>query len=744
MKKVIQLLFTAVLLLTGCSLKAQVFKPDAQLLRTIGTNFRTGAEQYKVMMKLLPEHKFPKTYNPGTGKIVTSDSDWWCSGFYPGTLLELYAQTKDPALLEEADRMLGILAKEQYNKSTHDLGFMMYCSFGTALKVDPKPEYKKILINSAQSLASRFDPKVGCIRSWDSKKNDFLVIIDNMMNLELLFWATHETGDSSYYKIAVTHANTTMKNHFRKDYSSYHVLNYNPETGAVQKKQTAQGYADESAWARGQAWGLYGYTVMYRETGDPKYLEQANHIAAFILHHPNLPKDKVPYWDFNAPDIPHALRDASAGAVMSSALLELARYTKNGQEYDLAAEQMLRSLSAAPYQSLPGTNAGFLLQHSVGHLPQHSEVDVPLTYADYYYVEAMRRYQTRNAFKPGQIWPDNNGVHINAHGGGITFDKGTYYWFGEHKIAGTGGNTAQVGVHCYSSKDLTSWKDEGIALSVSQDAKSDIAKGCILERPKVVYNKTSNKYVMWFHLELPGKGYSAARAGVAISDRITGPYIFKKSYRPNPGRQPFYPPGTVVREKLEATHPRSKTDTFFVRDLPGGQMARDMTVFVDDDGKAYHVFSSEENFTLQLAELTPDYTAHTGKFTRIYAGHQTEAPALFKRNGIYYLIGSGCTGWAPNAARWFSATSIWGPWTYHGNPCVGEGAELTFGGQSTYVLPVQGKKDAYIFIADKWTPKNAIDGRYFWLPVSFDGEDIRISWRNEWDLSLFDQMKQNQ
>ncbi|WP_217631511.1 glycoside hydrolase family 88 protein [Pedobacter hartonius] len=389
------------MLLFSLSVNAQGFKPNARLLKTIRTNFSAADAQYKLMMKSLDEGRFPKTFDLKSGKLVTSDSGWWCSGFYPGTLLEIYAQTKDPALLTEANRMLGLLAKEQYNTSTHDLGFMMYCSFGTALKLDPNPEYKEILINSAKSLSTRFDPKVGCIKSWDSKKKEFLVIIDNMMNLELLFWATRVTGDSSYYKIAVTHANTTLKNHFRPDYSSYHVINYNPETGQVQKKQTAQGYADESAWARGQAWGLYGYTVMYRETHDKKYLDQANHIASFILNHPRMPKDKVPYWDFDAPNIPDALRDASAAAVMSSALFELSHDAgpKEANLYFKTAEKMLQSLSGAPYQSLPGTNGGFLLQHSVGHLPQKSEVDVPLTYADYYYVEAMKRYETINSFK---------------------------------------------------------------------------------------------------------------------------------------------------------------------------------------------------------------------------------------------------------------------------------------------------------------------------------------------------------
>jgi hypothetical protein len=288
-----------------------------------------------------------------------------------------------------------VLAKEQYNTTTHDLGFMMYCSFGNAEKFEPKPEYKQILINSAKSLCSRFDPKIGCIKSWDSNKPEYLVIIDNMMNLELLFWATRATGDSSFYKIAVTHANTTMKNHFRANYSSYHVINYNPQTGEVQQKRTAQGFSDESAWARGQAWGLYGYTVMYRETRDKKYLDQANHIANFILTNPNLPKDKIPYWDYNAPNIPNALRDASAAAVMASAFLELCRYTdkKDGQHYFTTAETIIRNLSAAPYKAAPGTNGGFILQHSVGHFPAGTEVDVPLTYADYYFIEALNRYK---------------------------------------------------------------------------------------------------------------------------------------------------------------------------------------------------------------------------------------------------------------------------------------------------------------------------------------------------------------
>ncbi|AXY77894.1 glucuronyl hydrolase [Paraflavitalea soli] len=386
------------LVITGLSCstsKKAGISTDKALAQSFDKEFVDAGAQYKILAKDLPADKFPKTYFPTTGKHEYSNSGWWCSGFYPGTLFYLYEQTKDIALYNEAVRILEPLKKEQYNKGTHDLGFMMFCSFGNAERIQSKPEYKEILINSAKSLITRFDPKVGCIRSWDSKKAEFIVIIDNMMNLELLFWATQVTGDSIYYKIAVTHANTTIKNHFRPDYSSYHVINYNPETGTVQQKRTAQGAADESAWARGQAWGLYGYTVMYRATKDKQYLDQANHIAHFILTHPNLPADKVPYWDFNAPGIPNALRDASAASIMASAFLELQQYVDDAKakEYVSAAETMLRSLSSPAYKAAPGTNGGFIIEHGVGHLPAKSEVDVPLTYGDYYYVEAMKRYK---------------------------------------------------------------------------------------------------------------------------------------------------------------------------------------------------------------------------------------------------------------------------------------------------------------------------------------------------------------
>lgn len=387
------------LLILSCAQQHKLSATDhKELESTIQQNLEEARLQYHYLMQQLPASLFPRNYNPATDSLQTSGSNWWCSGFYPGSLLLLYKETKDTTLYKEALRMLQLLEKEKNNRSTHDLGFMMFCSFGNAAKIEPKPEYDEILMTSARSLASRFNPVTGCIKSWESKPGDFLVIIDNMMNLELLFWATEHSGDSSFYKIAVTHANTTMKNHYRADYSSWHVVNYDPVTGAIKERKTAQGYSDESAWARGQAWGLYGYTATYRHTKDPRYLEQARKIAGFLLHHPNYPKDGIPYWDFNAPDIPHALRDASAGAIMASALIELSAYVekKEAATYHQAAETILRTLSTPAYKSAPQTNGGFLLKHSVGHFPQKSEVDVSLTYADYYFIEAMLRIRNRN------------------------------------------------------------------------------------------------------------------------------------------------------------------------------------------------------------------------------------------------------------------------------------------------------------------------------------------------------------
>lgn len=346
-------------------------------------------------------------------------------------------------------------------------------------------------------------------------------------------------------------------------------------------------------------------------------------------------------------------------------------------------------------------------------------------------------------FHPGKIWPDDRGKHINAHGGGIIKYGNRYYWFGEDKDTKT--TAALVGVNCYSSKNLKDWKYEGVALSVSDEPGNDIEKGCILERPKVIYNRKTHKFVMWFHLELKGQGYGAARAGVAVSDHVTGPYRFLHSSRVNAGKYPMDMTAEQIAElnSMDADKYKEwwtpewneavKKGLFLKRDLAGGQMARDMTLFVDDDGKAYHIFSSEENMTLHIAELSDDYTSHTGKYVRVAAGGQNEAPAIMKHNGKYWMITSGCTGWAPNEARMFSSNSIWGPWKQYPSPCVGENAKKTFNGQSTYILPVP-KKRTYIFMADEWRPSHPDDSRYLWLPILFVDDVPVIEWKDSWKL----------
>ena len=391
-RKITAFLVVALILLPAA---LQAGKQDKGLLQTVNQSLNESAAQYHGLMRRLDQERFPVTWYTSSDKLVTSGSEPWVGGFYPGALFYLYEQTGDTTLYREALCKLEALKKEQYNTTTHDLGFMMYCSFGNANRIAFKSEYREILLNSARSLASRFNEKVGCIRSWDSGPDQFMVIIDNMVNMELLFAAAKMTGDSTYYRIAVTHANTTMKNHFRPDASSHHLVIYDPQTGEVIKKQTVQGASDMSAWARGQAWGLYGYIVMYRETGDRKYLEQANRIARFLLSHPNLPADKIPYWDFNAPGIPEAPRDVSAAAVICSALLELSGYVDiaAATEYEQAAEIMLRSLSSPVYRASAGENGGFILKHGVGNYPRKADIDVPLIYADYYYVEALSRYK---------------------------------------------------------------------------------------------------------------------------------------------------------------------------------------------------------------------------------------------------------------------------------------------------------------------------------------------------------------
>jgi hypothetical protein len=299
--------------------------------------------------------------------------------------------------------------------------------------------------------------------------------------------------------------------------------------------------------------------------------------------------------------------------------------------------------------------------------------------------------------KPGEVWYDDKGEVINAHGGGMLYDHKTYYWFGEKR-----GLSASEGVNVYSSKDLLTWKNEGVALAKSTDPASEIATNGLMERPKVIYNPKTKQYVMWFHLELPGQGYEAARAGVAVSKNVTGPYQYVKSFRPN------------------------------------GHMSRDMTLFVDDDGSAYHIYSARENYDLRLVKLTDDYLSATTQDTLLFSSHR-EAPAIFKKDKKYYLITSGCTGWAPNQASLHVAESPFGPWKLVGDPMKGPMADKTFDGQSTYIQPVQGKRNAFIFMADRWNPKDLKDSRYLWLPITFDNNQPVIHWVDQWDLAQLGQ-----
>jgi unsaturated chondroitin disaccharide hydrolase len=327
----------------------------------------------------------------GSLKVVTAHD--WTSGFFPGELWFMYEMTNDPAWEERTRKFTEPLQVLRYHTGTHDLGFMMYNSFGNGLRLTGDQEYREILLDAARSLATRYKPGAKIIRSWDHNGDKWQcpVIIDNMMNLELLFWAFRESNDSTFYQIAVNHANSTIKNHFRPDYGTYHVVDYDTITGEVLNRHTHQGYAHESTWSRGEAWALYGFTLMYRETGDQLYLDQANHIADFIFSHPRLPDDLIPYWDFDAPEIPDEPRDVSAAAIIASALYELSGYNvEDAGLYRQWADTILENLTSS-YRAAPGADGGFLLLHSTGAKSLNSEIDVPLVYADYYFLEALLR-----------------------------------------------------------------------------------------------------------------------------------------------------------------------------------------------------------------------------------------------------------------------------------------------------------------------------------------------------------------
>lgn len=334
---------------------------------------------------------FPRCLEP-TGEVRKVPSTDWTSGFFPGVLWYAYEYTGDEAYKKLAAEWTVLVEPEKTNDRTHDMGFKINCSFGNGYRIVGDEQYHDVIIESARTLSTRFNESVGCTRSWDFNRNrwDFPVIIDNMMNLELLFLATELTGDSSYYHMAYQHAMTTLDNHFREDYSSWHVVDYDPEDGQVNLKETHQGYSDSSAWARGQAWGLYGFTMAYRFTREQKFLNLAKNIADFIFNHPRLPDDLIPYWDYDAPDLADQPRDASAAAITASALYELSGYLEDDDMVSYA-DAILRALSSNSYLVDSDQDHPFILKHSTGNMPKEDEIDVPIIYADYYFLEALLR-----------------------------------------------------------------------------------------------------------------------------------------------------------------------------------------------------------------------------------------------------------------------------------------------------------------------------------------------------------------
>ena len=335
---------------------------------------------------------YPRSIRPD-GTFWESNYKWWCSGFYPGTLWYVYEYTGNETFKELALKYQSGLEPLRYRTDDHDVGFQLMCRYGNCLRLTGDQECVPVLIDGANSLSTRFNQEVGCTRSWSFGKWSFPVIIDNMMNMELLLKATELGGDDSLKNIAIAHARTTMKNHFRDDNSCFHLVDYDPETGAVVGKQTVQGYADNSAWARGQAWAIYAYPMIYRFTKDQEMLDHAVAIAEYLL--PRVPDDGIPYWDYDAPDIPDDVRDASSAAIMACGLIELSTYVdaEKSARYLAMAEKSLRTLASDEYLAAEGENYGFLLKHSTGNKNRDQEVDVPLTYADYYFLEALMRWQ---------------------------------------------------------------------------------------------------------------------------------------------------------------------------------------------------------------------------------------------------------------------------------------------------------------------------------------------------------------
>lgn len=381
------LLFSLLVIMASCTKQ----EPMEALIDRV---FSVAEQQYVAMDARLDDKTMPQTITYDS-TFKSSTIYWWCSGFYPGSLWYIYEYTQNDTVKLLAEKNTLKLDPIQYVTHDHDVGFQLNCSYGNGLRLIGNKDYEKVLHQGAKSLATRFSPITGVIQSWDFLRRDwkYPVIIDNMMNLELLMFASKAFDDDSLAYVARSHADTTLKNHFREDYSSYHLVDYDPKDGHVRSKQTVQGYSDESSWGRGQAWALYGYTMMYRMTEDKRYLSQAECVGNMLLS--RLPVDGIPYWDFDAPN-GNEYRDASAGAIMASAFVELSSFTEDAkarQNYLNVAEKQLRTLASSTYLAEPGTNCNFILKHSVGNFPEKSEVDVPLSYADYYFLEGLLRYK---------------------------------------------------------------------------------------------------------------------------------------------------------------------------------------------------------------------------------------------------------------------------------------------------------------------------------------------------------------
>ncbi|MGN0036127.1 MAG: glycoside hydrolase family 88 protein [Bacteroidaceae bacterium] len=395
MKNTFQLIgLSLVLAATGCS------SPKNEKVDFIADNIDNAVKQETLQVELIEKSGKilnPRTIDDNTREIVYVPIDDWCSGFFPGCMWYTYELTGDKKWEGYARKYTEDLDSVKWLKWHHDVGFMIGSSYLNGYRIAQIPEYKDVIVEAARSLSTRFRPTAGVIQSWNVDKGwqsergwECPVIIDNMMNLELLFEATILSGDSTFWNIAVSHANTTLANHFRDDNSCYHVIDYSLKDGSVRNKHTAQGYAHETSWARGQAWAIYGYTMCYRYTKDARYLEHAQKVYDFIFNNPNLPEDLVPYWDYNAPNIPNEPRDASSAACTASALYELSTYLPE-KGYKETADKIMESLGSPAYRAEVGTNGNFILMHSVGSIPHGHEIDVPINYADYYFLEALIR-----------------------------------------------------------------------------------------------------------------------------------------------------------------------------------------------------------------------------------------------------------------------------------------------------------------------------------------------------------------